>query len=105
MHIWEHLYVKTNVFNNEFKQDQAQISITDDNIHTVPCNIFVVPRVSKGRMGVQAFSYQALLLWNQLPVHVQEADSISTFKTRLKTFLIERNYCNSIVPVITLAFL
>ncbi|TWW62625.1 hypothetical protein D4764_04G0012720 [Takifugu flavidus] len=30
--------------------------------------LLVVPRVSKGRMGGRAFSYQAPLLWNQLPV-------------------------------------
>ncbi|TWW61009.1 AP2-associated protein kinase 1 [Takifugu flavidus] len=30
----------------------------------------VVPRVSRSRMGGRAFSYQAPLLWNQLPVQV-----------------------------------
>ncbi|TWW71963.1 hypothetical protein D4764_16G0004600 [Takifugu flavidus] len=30
--------------------------------------LLVVPRVSRGRMGGRAFSYQAPLLWNQLPV-------------------------------------
>ncbi|TWW65055.1 hypothetical protein D4764_22G0007020 [Takifugu flavidus] len=30
--------------------------------------VVVVPRVSRGRMGGRAFSYQAPLLWNQLPV-------------------------------------
>ena len=29
--------------------------------------LFVIPRVSKSRMGGRAFSYQAPLLWNQLP--------------------------------------
>ncbi|TWW55901.1 hypothetical protein D4764_09G0009510 [Takifugu flavidus] len=30
--------------------------------------LLVVPRVSRSRMGGRAFSYQAPLLWNQLPV-------------------------------------
>uniref|UniRef100_A0A674MKY1 BED-type domain-containing protein n=1 Tax=Takifugu rubripes TaxID=31033 RepID=A0A674MKY1_TAKRU len=38
---------------------------------------------TRSRMGGRAFSYQAPLLWNQLPVQVREADSISTFKIRL----------------------
>ncbi|XP_074496841.1 uncharacterized protein LOC141770891 [Sebastes fasciatus] len=51
-----------------------------------------VPRVSKSRMGARAFSYQAPLLWNQLPVPVREADTVSTFKSRLKTFLFDNAY-------------
>ncbi|TWW64925.1 hypothetical protein D4764_22G0005720, partial [Takifugu flavidus] len=33
--------------------------------------LLVVPRVSRSRMGGRAFSYQAPLLWNQLPVQFQ----------------------------------
>ncbi|TWW65331.1 hypothetical protein D4764_21G0002310 [Takifugu flavidus] len=55
--------------------------------------LLVVPRVSRSRMGGRAFSYQAPLLWNQLPVQVREADSIATFKIRLKTYLFEKAYC------------
>ncbi|XP_075330633.1 uncharacterized protein LOC142388967, partial [Odontesthes bonariensis] len=51
-----------------------------------------VPRVSKSRMGGRAFSYQAPQLWNKLPVNVREADTLSTFKTRLKTFLFDKAY-------------
>lgn len=52
----------------------------------------VIPRVSKSTVGNRAFSYQAPVLWNQLPAHVKEADTVSTFKTRLKTFLFEIAY-------------
>ncbi|XP_037607481.1 uncharacterized protein LOC119477468 [Sebastes umbrosus] len=51
-----------------------------------------VPRVSKSRMGARAFSYQVPLLWNQLPVSVREADTLSTFKSRFKTFLFDNAY-------------
>ncbi|XP_072251171.1 uncharacterized protein [Leuresthes tenuis] len=54
--------------------------------------LLVVPRVSKSRMGGRAFSYQAPLLWNKLPVNVREADTLSTFKIRLKTFLFDKAY-------------
>uniref|UniRef100_A0A8C6L998 Reverse transcriptase domain-containing protein n=1 Tax=Nothobranchius furzeri TaxID=105023 RepID=A0A8C6L998_NOTFU len=54
--------------------------------------LLVVPRISKIRMGGRSFSYQAPLLWNQLPALVREADTLSTFKNRLKTFLFDRAY-------------
>ncbi len=52
----------------------------------------VTPKVSKTTVGCRAFSYQAPVLWNQLPAHVKEADTVSTFKTRLKTFLFDVAY-------------
>ncbi|XP_061586908.1 uncharacterized protein LOC133451780, partial [Cololabis saira] len=54
--------------------------------------LLVVPRVSKCRFGGRAFCYQAPLLWNQLPIWVKEADTTSTFKTKLKTFLFSKAY-------------
>ena len=50
--------------------------------------LLVVPIVSKSRTGARAFSYQAPL---QLPVVVREADTLSTFKSRLK-FLFDKAY-------------
>ena len=52
----------------------------------------VVPRVSKSKSGGRFFSYQAPLLWNQLPVLVWGADSLAIFKIRLKTFLYDTAY-------------
>ena len=54
--------------------------------------LLVVPKISKSRSGARAFSYQAPLLWNHLPALVREADTLSTFKSRLKTFLFEKAY-------------
>uniref|UniRef100_A0A665ULH4 Reverse transcriptase domain-containing protein n=1 Tax=Echeneis naucrates TaxID=173247 RepID=A0A665ULH4_ECHNA len=54
--------------------------------------LLVVPRVSKSKSGGRSFSYQASLLWNQLPASVRGADSLVIFKTRLKTFLYDRAY-------------
>ena len=36
--------------------------------------------------------FRNTLQWNQLPVVVQEADTLSTFKSRLKTFLFDKAY-------------
>lgn len=50
------------------------------------------PGVSKSRMKGRAFSFQAPLLWNQLPTFICDADTLSIFKTRLKTFLFNKSY-------------
>ncbi|CAJ1053038.1 RNA-directed DNA polymerase from mobile element jockey [Xyrichtys novacula] len=54
--------------------------------------LLVVPNVSKSSVGGRAFSYQAPLLWNHLPLEVRGADTLSTFKSRLKTFLFDKAY-------------
>lgn len=54
--------------------------------------LLVVPKVSKIRTGARAFSHQAPLLWNRLPVLVREADTVPIFKSRLKTFLFDTAY-------------
>ena len=46
--------------------------------------LLFVPKVSRSRVGASAFSYQAPLLWNHLPLSVREADTICTFKSGLK---------------------
>jgi len=61
-------------------------------LHSQTTILLVVPRYSKSRMGGRASSYQAPLLWNKLPVNVLEADTLSNFKTRLKTFLFDKAY-------------
>ncbi|XP_025758871.1 uncharacterized protein LOC112843875, partial [Oreochromis niloticus] len=61
-------------------------------LRSCTAGLLVVPRVFKSRMGGRAFSFQAPLLWNQLPVWIRETDTISTFKIRLKTFLFAKAY-------------
>ena len=61
-------------------------------LRSMNAGLLVVPRVLKSRMGARAFSYQAPFLWNQLPLSVRGADTVTTFKSRLKTFLFDRTY-------------
>uniref|UniRef100_A0A669DR24 Reverse transcriptase domain-containing protein n=1 Tax=Oreochromis niloticus TaxID=8128 RepID=A0A669DR24_ORENI len=44
-----------------------------------------VPRSKRKLRGDRAFSIAAPNLWNNLPQHIREAPSLSTFKTHLKT--------------------
>uniref|UniRef100_A0A8P4KP43 Reverse transcriptase domain-containing protein n=1 Tax=Dicentrarchus labrax TaxID=13489 RepID=A0A8P4KP43_DICLA len=61
-------------------------------LRSLNAGLLVVPIVSKSRTGARAFSYQAPLLWNQLPFVVREADTLAKFKSRLKTFLFDKAY-------------
>ena len=54
--------------------------------------LLIVPRISKQTAGGRAFSYRAPFLWNGLPTHVRDANSVSTFKSLLKTHLFSRSY-------------
>ena len=51
-----------------------------------------VPSVNTVAYGHRSFSYYALIIWNSLPYHIKNSESVSTFKQRLKTFLFRNNY-------------
>uniref|UniRef100_A0A8C7IHH4 Reverse transcriptase domain-containing protein n=1 Tax=Oncorhynchus kisutch TaxID=8019 RepID=A0A8C7IHH4_ONCKI len=50
------------------------------------------PRISKQTAGGRAFSYRAPFLWNGLPTHVRDANSVSNFKSLLKNHLFSGSY-------------
>ena len=54
--------------------------------------LLVVPRVKKKSAGHRAFSYRSPFLWNGLPADIREANSLATFKTKLKTYLFSLCY-------------
>ena len=50
------------------------------------------PKTRTVRYGDRAFSAYAPKIWNNLPLHVRESDSISCFKSRLKTHYFKLTY-------------
>ena len=54
--------------------------------------LLVGPRISKSNLGGRFFSYQAHVLWNQLPAQIHGADTHSLFEIRLKSFLFDKAY-------------
>ena len=58
-------------------------------LHLQGTGLLVIPRIAKNTIGGRAFSYRAPLLWNKLPAHVWCADTITLFKARLKTYIVE----------------
>ena len=50
-------------------------------------NLLAVPGFKLNSCGRRAFSVAAPLLWNNLPQHVRDAESLDIFKRQLKTVL------------------
>ncbi len=50
------------------------------------------PRIKLITMGGRSFQKAAPTLWNGLPHHIQDANTISTFKSALKTHLFQQAY-------------
>ena len=71
-------------------QDLIVPYIPKSTLRSGSAGILVVPRIYKSRLGGRAFSYQAALLWNQLPTWFREADTTSAVKIKLQTFLFSK---------------
>ncbi len=54
--------------------------------------VLVVPRIAKSTKGGRTFSYLAPKLWNSLPDNVRGSDTLSLFKSRLKTHLFSQAF-------------
>ncbi|KAI2644828.1 putative RNA-directed DNA polymerase from transposon BS [Labeo rohita] len=54
--------------------------------------LLVVPRIAKYTKGGRAFSHLAPKLWNSLPDNVWGSDTLSLFKSRLKTHLFSQAF-------------
>ncbi len=54
--------------------------------------LLVVPRITKSTKGGRAFSYLAPKFWNSLPDNVRGSDTLSLFKSRLKTHLFSQAF-------------
>ena len=55
-------------------------------------NLLIIPRVNT-KHGKAGFSYYATNSWNKLPEDLRLAPTLSTFKTRLKTFMFALAFC------------
>ena len=54
---------------------------------------FYIPGVHKSKVHFnKSFSYDAPKLWNDLPLEIRTAPTLSCFKTRLKTYLFQKSF-------------
>ena len=60
--------------------------------------VFRIPSFRTKSCGQRAFSYQAPVIWNQLPVSVRHSTSVSSFKSSLKIFLFLKPFSSVSLP-------
>ena len=56
-------------------------------------SLLCVPSIKSNSYGGRAFSATAPKLWNSIPEYIKRAETVETFKIRLKTFLFQKHYC------------
>ena len=61
-------------------------------LHSSNRLLLQVPSVNTVAYGHHSFSYYAPIIWNSLPDHIKNSESVSTFQQCLKTFLFRNNY-------------
>ena len=62
------------------------------NLRSSMKGLLSVPPIKLVNYGQILFSYAAPKLWNELPDSVRHSESISIFKTKLKTYLFKNFY-------------
>ncbi|KAL7874984.1 hypothetical protein SRHO_G00059540 [Serrasalmus rhombeus] len=71
----------------EYLQDLISHYEPSRPLRSQSAGLLIVPRIQKVSAGGRAFSYKDPKLWNDLPETVRDSDTVSIFKTRLKTHL------------------
>ena len=62
------------------------------NLRSSQKNLLECPVLGTRFYGERAFSFGGPLLWNAVPLHLKEANSVNNFKSLLKTFLFQKYY-------------
>ena len=62
------------------------------NLRSSQNNLLECPVLGTRFYGERTFSFGGPLLWNAVPLHLKEANSVNNFKSLLKTFLFQEYY-------------
>ena len=72
-----------------YLQCLLQQYVPSRSLRSESANLLIVPKTHR-KLGTQSFAYAAPTLWNQLPADLRKKNSLSTFKTALKTHLFKQ---------------
>ena len=70
-----------------YLKDELHLYIPARQLRSAHSQKLVVPRTNLKTFGDRAFYHAAPILWNNLPVDIKLAPSLSSFKATLKTYL------------------
>jgi len=71
--------------NSRYIEDLLDSYLPGRYLRSAEKNLLAVPGFKLNSYGRRAFSVAAPLLWNSLPQHVRDAESLDIFKRELKT--------------------
>jgi hypothetical protein len=75
-----------------YLQDLLQVSTQSRSLRSNDQKLLVCPRSRSRRYGDRSFRVAAPTLWNKLPLNVRLSETVSQFKTNLKTYLFKVAY-------------
>ena len=76
-----------------YLSDLIQLYVPSRSLRSSADNrIFRVPMTNKVYQGQRAFSFAGPVTWNSLPNDVRHAESLSDFKSLLKTYLFSKAF-------------
>jgi hypothetical protein len=56
------------------------------------CSLLQFPKTNAKTLGDRSFKHAASLIWNSLPLYIRRCETVTYFKTHLKTFLFRKAY-------------
>jgi len=65
---------------------------TQRNLRSSNKGLLIEGKTRLKTYGNRAFSIYAPKIWNKLPQHIHNIESVATFKTSLKTYLFKQAY-------------
>ena len=71
-------------------KDFVQPYVPTRNLRSSSRNLLEVPSVKLVSYGQRSFSFVAPMLWNPFPDYIRGSDSLSKFKTDIKTYLFKQ---------------
>ena len=81
-------YKALNELSPSYITDLLSPYVPTRNLRSSEQHLLQVPHTSTHYYGERAFMVAAPTLWNSLPLHIRQAQTIHTFKKLLKTHLI-----------------
>ena len=93
---WSHTYLCYNCLNStapDYLTELLRIYTPTRQLRSSSdTSILCIPTVRTHSLGQRAFSYAAPTVWNTLPYEIRSSNTISSFKSSLKTYLFQQSY-------------
>ena len=90
------LLITYNILNGEstsYLESGIQEYLPSRTLRSLTRSLLFFPSIKSNSYGGRAFLPAAPELWSSIPEYIKRAETVETFKTRLKTFFFQKHYC------------